>query len=101
MANTDKIKVKDLAWIQRLEIEVDVPDSQAIQKIEQIIDTEILDGCFALHFVASQGFSYECFGYKKYTRWVFCMVTCYGISSISILQKTLYDGVVQWIERKI
>lgn len=32
MGSSDKIKVKDLAWIQRLEIELDVPDSQAIQK---------------------------------------------------------------------
>lgn len=99
MGSSDKIKVKDLAWIQRLEIELDVPDSQAIQKIEQIIDTKILDGCFVLHFVATQGLSYECFGYKKYTNWIFCMVTCYGISSISILQKTGYGA--KWTERKI
>ncbi len=99
MANTDNIKVKDLAWIQRLEIELDVLDSQAIQKIEQIIDTKILDGCFALHFVATQGLSYECFGYKKYTNWIFCMVTCYGSSSISILQKTGLGA--KWTERKI
>lgn len=65
MGSSDKIKVKDLAWIQRLEIEVDVPDSQAITEIKKIIDTKILDGCFALHFIAGQGFSYECFGYKN------------------------------------
>nr|DAX48384.1 MAG TPA: hypothetical protein [Caudoviricetes sp.] len=87
MGSRDKIKVKDLAYIQRLEIELDVPDIQAIAKIEQIIDTKILDGLFSLHFVATQGLSYECFGYKKYTNWIFCMVTCYAISSISILQK--------------
>lgn len=65
MGSSDKIKVKDLAWIQRLEIELNVPDTQAITKIEQIIDTKILDGPFSLHFVATQGLSYECFGYKN------------------------------------
>jgi len=99
MGSSDKIKVKDLAWIQRLEIELDVPDTQAITKIEQIIDTKILDGPFSLHFVATQGTSFECFGYKKYTNWIFCMVTTYKTTFITILQKAGPD--TNWTERTI
>ena len=99
MANTDNIKVKDLAWIQRLEIEIDVDDSQVISNLQKIIDNDIHDGVFSIHFTATAGLSYECFGYKKYGEWVDCLILCYYNNySIDRLLRSRIDG---WTHMKI
>jgi len=99
MSNIDKVIMKDVSWIQRISREVNVDDSQAISSIQKIIDSDIYDGVFSLHFVASKGSSYEVFGYKKYTNYVDCLVLHYfSWGAMHRLIKTKTDG---WMYKKI
>lgn len=98
MASADNIEVKDVSWIQRLEIEIKIDDSQVISNLQKIIDNDIHDGVFSIHFIATLGLSYECFGYKKYGAWVDCLILCYYNDNIDRLTRNRIDG---WTHRKI